>query len=243
MADQIQQAMRAIQAAEAAATPPAAPPAALASPSDSCVAIQGNYIQTQMAFSAASNNYQQCNTSNPSQYPITQVLQPVAAIAEQRQDIANLMQYTFQSLVTQYENAYTSAAAITYGVDPLNEYKSILQSQLDDTTALNGTLEQEIASNTNSVNQELAVIPQLTSAGPFGFYNTYDAVGYVFFSFYILFFILLSIVLYVVFKNIYGLGTLLTGIGVVLGAATVGGYFCWQWLSNLPSIDRPVTVK
>jgi hypothetical protein len=242
MADQIQQAMQAIAAAEAAAAAQAAPVAA-APPSDPCVAIQGNYIQTQMAFTAASNNYQQCNTSNPSQYPITQVLQPVAAIAEQRQDSANLMQYIFQSLVTQYKNAYTSAAAITYGVDPLNEYKSILQSQLNTTTELNGTLEQEIASSTNSVNQELANIPQLTSSGPFGFYNTYDAIGYMFFLFYILFFILLSIVLYVVLKDTYKLDILLTGIVVLVGAATAGGYFCWQWLSNLPSIARPVVVK
>ena len=228
MADQIQQAMQAIAAAETAAAAQAAPVAA-APPSDPCVAIQGNYIQTQMAFTAASNNYQQCNTSNPSQYPITQSLQPVVPPEQQRAAIAKELNTQWGDIVQSYQNLFAGTQALVLAAQPIHDYRALLQAQLNTTIAENTAMAQQIASDTNTVQQELATIPDLTNLGPFGTATESSGLLFIFIPICILFSILVSIVLYISLKDTWSTSLLLTIIGILLVGTGVGLFFLSIW--------------
>ena len=196
---------------------------------DQCTTYSGAYTQAITNTTTATNNYEQCKTDQPSVYntnPITQTLQSVVDPVVQRKTIANALQTKFNDQVALYTSLLSSTKALIAATQPLNDYKTILTNQLESTNKENTSLLQKIQTYSNVINQTSNSIPELSNTGPFGATNLQNGVGYSFLTFYSLFFISLSAVLYLQFKNTISPSLLITGIVLMLGGAAAGAYFC-----------------
>lgn len=199
-----------------AAAPPAAP---------SCDSLYGDYIQKQTGFTSASSNLKICNTSDPTKYPMNMSLQPVITPAQQRYNTAQPLQAQFNSQLTLYTSLVASTKAFIAAAQPLQTYKSILESQLNGATTTNQNIQKQIATNTDIVNQVSVAVPQLSHIGPFGAKDLKTGVGYSFLVTYSLFFILVAIVLYIRFSQTGSKAVLIICLLIMLVAAAAGAYF------------------
>jgi len=191
----------------------------------SCDSLYGDYIQKQTGFASASSTLKMCNTSYPDKYPMNMSLQPVVTPAQQRYNTAQPLQAQFNSQVALYTSLVASTKAFIAAAQPLQTYKSILESQLNGVTTNNKNLKQQIATNTNTVNQVSVAVPQLSNIGPFGAKDLKTGVGYAFLVTYSLFFILVAIVLYIRFSQTGSKAVLIICLLIMLAAAATGAYF------------------
>jgi len=196
---------------------------------DQCTTYSGAYTQAITNITTATNNYEQCKTDQPSVYntnPITQTLQSIVDPVTQRKTIANALQTKFNDQVALYTSLLSSTKALIAATQPLNDYKTILTNQLESTNKENTSLLQKIQTYSNVINQTSNSIPELSNTGPFGATNLQNGIGYSFLTFYSLFFISLSAVLYLQLKNTVSPSLLITGIVLMVGGAAAGAYFC-----------------
>ena len=199
--------------------------AAAAPPAPSCDSLYGDYIQKQTGFASASSNLKMCNTSDPTKYPMNMSLQPVITPAQQRYNTAQPLQAQFNSQLTLYTSLVASTKAFIAAAQPLQTYKSILESQLNGATTTNQNIQKQIATNTDIVNQVSVAVPQLSHIGPFGAKDLKTGVGYSFLVTYSLFFILVAIVLYIRFSQTGSKAVLIICLLIMLVAAAAGAYF------------------
>jgi len=199
--------------------------AAAAAAAPSCDSLYGDYIQKQTGFTSASSTLKMCNTSDPTKYPMNMSLQPVITPAQQRYNTAQPLQAQFNSQLTLYTSLVASTKAFIAAAQPLQTYKSILESQLNGATINNKNLQQQIATNTNTVNQVSVTVPQLSHIGPFGAKDLKTGVGYSFLVTYSLFFILVAVVLYIRFSQTGSKPVLIICLLIMLAAAATGAYF------------------
>jgi len=196
--------------------------------STTCDTAQNNYIAGKIAMTNAQTAYGKCIGSDPaySSSSYTMALQPVVNSNTLRMNqVAPILQTINNQSVT-YSALITSTKALIAATQPLKDYKSILQNQLNATAQENQSVQQQITTNANTMTQTMASIPDLSNAGPFGTANAQSGVGYAFLSFYSVFFLLLSAVIYIKFKNSVSGSLLITGIVLLLGAAGAGAYCC-----------------
>ena len=192
-----------------------------------CTIAKNNYVAAKITMTNATSAYQTCSATNSSQYPAPdQILQPVPDPVTQRKTIADTLQTQFNDQVALYTSLLTSTKALIAATQPLKDYKSILTNQLNANNKQNQTLEQQITTGSNTINQVNSQIPELSNNGPFGATNLQDGVAYGFLTFYSLFFLSLSAVLYLRFKNTISPAILIIGILIMLGGATTGAYYC-----------------
>jgi len=193
--------------------------------SDTCDRLQGTYVQAITAASSAVSNYTICNTNDPTiyrmQYTVQQAVDPVI----QRSNTIRPILDSINNQAATYATLITSTKALIAATQPLNNYKTILQGQLDATAQQNKTLQEQITTDANAINQGMASIPDLSNAGPFGTATMQQGVGYGFLSIYSFFFILFSVFLYLRFKKSFSGSLLITGILLLLGGAGAGAYF------------------
>jgi len=192
-----------------------------------CTIAKNNYTAAKITMANTTSAYETCSKENPSQYPAPdQILQPIPDPVTQRKTIANTLQTKFNDQVALYTSLLSSTKALIAATQPLNDYKTILTNQLESTNKENTSLLQKIQTYSNIINQTSNSIPELSNTGPFGATNLQNGVGYSFLTFYSLFFISLSAVLYLQLKNTVSLSLLITGIILMLGGAAAGAYFC-----------------
>ena len=191
-----------------------------------CNTAKNNYIAAKITMTNATDAYQPCSTSNPSEYPAPdQILQPIPDPVAQRKTIANALQTKFNDQVALYTSLLSSTNALIAATQPLKDYKSILTSQLNANNKQNQILQEQVTTGSNTINQVNSEVPELASNGPFGSINLQNGVTYTFLTLYSLFFMSLSAVLYLQFKNTVSFSVLIPGIGIMLGGATIGGYY------------------
>lgn len=192
-----------------------------------CNTAKNNYIAAKITMTNATDAYQPCSTSNPSEYPTPdQTLQPIPDPVAQRKMIADALQTKFNDQVALYTSLLSSTNALIAATQPLKDYKSILTSQLNTNNKQNQILQEQVTSGSNTINQVNSKVPELVRNGPFGSTNLQKGVTYAFLTLYSLFFISLSAVLYLQFKNTVSPSLLITGIVIMLGGAAAGAYFC-----------------
>ena len=192
-----------------------------------CTTAQNNYTAAKITMQNATATYQTCSTQNPSQYSAPdQILQPIPDPVVQRTTIANTLQTQFNDQVALYTSLLSSTKALIAATQPLTDYKSILTNQLNATNQQNQILLQQITTGANTINQVNTQVPELVSNGPFGSTNLQSGITYTFLSFYSLFFISLSAVLYLRFKNTVSLYLLITGIIIMIACAAVAAFMC-----------------
>jgi hypothetical protein len=215
---QNQQRQAAVAAASAASLASAIPP---------CTIAKNNYTAAKITMANTTSAYETCSKENPSQYPAPdQILQPIPDPVTQRKTIANTLQTKFNDQVALYTSLLSSTKALIAATQPLNDYKTILTNQLESTNKENTSLLQKIQTYSNVINQTSSSIPELSNRGPFGATNLQNGVAYSFLSLYSLFFISLSAVLYLQFKNTVSPYLLITGIVLMIVLAAMGAYFC-----------------
>ena len=112
--------------------------------------------------------------------------------------------------------------ALVVATEPLKTYKDILQSQLTNNMNQVISTKQKIASGASQINSVNSQIPELSNTGPFGTTNNRRGVGIAFLVFYSLFFLSLSAVLYLRFKESVQKSLLIIGILIMLGGAGTG---------------------
>ena len=197
----------------------------MATTETSCTRLYGKYIETQNDYVTATGNLQFCNRDYPNKNPINYSTQKVLSPSDQKKNTIDPLGQQFNDQVALYTSLVGSTKALIAATQPLKDYKSILQQQLNQTSEQNQSMQQKITTSTNIINQESAAVPDLSNAGPFGTPNLQKGVGYAFLAFYILFFILLSVFLYIQFKNSGSVALVITGIFLMLVAAGAGAYF------------------
>ena len=189
-----------------------------------CTTAQNNYTAAKITMQNATAAYQTCSTQNPSQYSAPdQILQPVPDPVVQRTAIANTLQTQFNDQVALYTSLIASTKALIAATQPLKDYKSILTNQLNTTNQQNETLQQQITTGTNTFNQVNSNVPELSNTGPFGTANLRSGVLGSFLFFNSLFYIVLSAVLYLRYKNSISPGILYSGIAALILLGGVGG--------------------
>jgi hypothetical protein len=170
----------------------------------------------------------QCEAQYPGKYPVNYVLQKTglndALKAQQAQDLQAL-NLRFTNAVANYTGMLATTKALIVATEPLKTYKNILQSQLSTDTSQVNSIKQKIASGANQINSVNSQIPDLSNTGPFGSTNNRRGIGIAFLVIYSLFFISLSAVLYLRFKESVQKSLLITGILILLGGAGTGAYF------------------
>jgi len=195
--------------------------------SDACNTAKNNYIAAKITMTNATSAYQTCSAQNPSQYVAPdQTLQPVPDPVAQRKTIADTLQTQFNDQVALYTSLLSSTKALIAATQPLKDYKSILTNQLNATNQQNQTMQEQLTTGSNTINQVNSQVPELVSNGPFGAANLQNGVAYSFLTLYSLFFLSLSVVVYLQFKNIISPSLLIIGIIIMLGGAATGAYFC-----------------
>ena len=207
--------------------------------SDSCDASKVRYDNTIKDASSALLTYASCNSADAVNYPMEKTVQSVINPIQQRTITLVPIIESINNQNATYTALVTSTKALIAATQPLTDYKTILQGQL------NTSLQQQIASNANTTMASMALIPDLSNGGPFGTSNVQQGIMYSFLTFYSLFFILLSVVIYLKFKNSLPSSMLITGILVLLGAAGVGAYFCAVYslfLFDVQSLITTITV-
>jgi len=196
-------------------------------PTTTCNTAKNNYVAAKITMTNATSAYQTCSAQNPSQYSAPdQILQPVPDPVAQRKTIADALQVKFNDQVALYTSLLTSTKALIAATQPLKDYKSILTNQLNATNQQNQTLQEQLTTGSNVINQVNSQVPELSNHGPFGATNIQNGVAYTFLTFYSLFFLSLSTVLYLQFKNTISPSLLITGIIIMVGCAATGAYFC-----------------
>jgi hypothetical protein len=205
----------------------AAAAASLASAVPPCTIARNNYTAAKITMANTTSAYETCSKENPSQYPAPdQILQPIPDPVAQRKTIADALQTKFNDQVALYTSLLSSTNALIAATQPLKDYKSILTSQLNANNQQNQILQEQVTTGSNSINQINTQLPDLSNNGPFGATNLQNGVGYSFLTFYSLFFLSLSAVLYLKFKNTVSPSLLITGIIIMVGGAAAGAYFC-----------------
>jgi hypothetical protein len=192
----------------------------------SCDTALNDYTVAKINIDNAVSKYETCRNTNSNLPPVDKTLQPVPNPTSQRITTVQPLLQTINNQTATYTALITSTKALIAATQPLIDYKTILQGQLDATGQQNQTLQQQIVTDANLLNQTMASIPDLSNAGPFGTANVQSGVSYAFLSFYSFFFILLSVLLYWRFKNSFPKSLLITGIVIMLLAAGAGAYFC-----------------
>jgi len=194
--------------------------------SDTCDTAKNEYISAKIAIANKTKAYQPCAGTDEAYPAVDETLQPVADPKTQNINTVSPIVQSINDSTTTYTALVTSTKALLAATQPLTDYKTILQNQLNATTQHNQSLQQKITTETNSMNQTMAAIPDLSNAGPFGASNVQQGVGYAFLTFYSFFFILLSVFLYIYFKNSISSSLLITGIVLVIGLAGLIAYIC-----------------
>jgi hypothetical protein len=206
--------------------------------SDQCTSVYGDYIQKRTAFSAASGTYESCHQSDPKKYPLDYSLQAVVDPNQARIETANVLRKQFQNQLAHYTSLVSSTKALLAATQPLKEYKTILQKQLNQATEQNKNLKEQIATGANVVNALFETQPQLTNTGPFGTVNDKQGILSSFLFFNSLFYILLSLYIYMRFKNSVSSAVIYAVIGLLLVVCIVGGgYLSYIILTMHDNID------
>ena len=200
------------------------------------VACDANYGNYTAAIGAYTTNYAKfdqalqktCATQNPGKYPAEYILQKAgendALKSQQAKDIQAL-QTRFSNAVANYTGMLATTKALVVATEPLKTYKDILQSQLTNNMNQVISTKQKIASGASQINSVNSQIPELSNTGPFGTTNNRRGVGIAFLVFYSLFFLSLSAVLYLRFKESVQKSLLIIGILIMLGGAGTAAYF------------------
>ena len=192
-----------------------------------CTIAKNNYVAAKITMTNATSAYQTCSEQNPSQYSAPdKTLQPIPDPVAQRKTIADTLQTRFNDQLALYTSLLTSTKVLIAATQPLKDYKSILTNQLNATNQQNQTLQEQLTTGSNIINQVNSQVPELSNHGPFGATNIQNGVAYTFLTLYSLFFLSLSAVLYLRFKNTISPSLLITGIIIMLGGAATGAYFC-----------------
>jgi hypothetical protein len=194
-----------------------------------CSAKQGTYIQSMGAFQQAELAYKPCSTTDQTtynQYPIIQTIQPIPNPKQILVDTRAILLSQYNTLIASYSSLLSSTKALIAATQPLQSYKSMLQSQLDASSQQMNMIQQQIATESTIITQTNATNPELSNIGPFGTSNVQTGVSAAFLTFYSIFFILISAILYLQFKNSVSSASLIIGIILLLTAAGTGAYFC-----------------
>lgn len=212
---------------------------------DICTELQGKYVQSINAASSAVSNYSSCNTNDPNAYRMEYTVQSVISPSQQRINTISPIINSIGDKANTYTALVTSTKALIAATQPLTDYKSILQGQLDATLQQNASMQQQITTDANSTRISMAITPDLSNGGPFGTSSVQQGIMYSFLAFYSLFFVLLSLIIYLKFKNSLSSSMLITGIVVLLVAAGIGAYFCAVYslfMFDAQSLVSTVTV-
>jgi hypothetical protein len=194
------------------------------------------YDTAKSTFVAAAATYELCTGQNPTAYPPpSESLQPISSQAQSNTKEAAELKVKFEKNKTIYSNMLQTVKVMKAAAEPLTEYRTILNKQLNDKQTINAKLETKISTGANEFNGVAAEFEDLSNTGPFGFANTKLGVGYVFLGMYSLFFIVLGIVLFVRFKNSLGTIPMLVIVILLLIAAGLIEYF----LLLYPIINTP----
>jgi len=204
-----------------------------------CTIAKNNYTAAKITMANTTSEYEKCSKENPSQYSAPdQILQPIPDPQTQRQIVADTLKSQLNEKLASYTALLTSTKALMAATQPLKNYKSILQTQLNATSQQNETLKQTITSGEQTVNASISADPQLSNTGPFGTINSRTGIiiGFLFFN--SLFYILLSIVLYLRYKNSISPGVLYSGLAMlILFGGIGGGYMSYIVLSMWDNMD------
>jgi len=212
---------------------------------NACDASKVLYNNTIKDASNAVSNYASCNSADAVNYPMDKTVQTAISPSQQRTNTVKPIIDAINNQNTTYTALVTSTKALIAATQPLTNYKTILQAQLAATTIQNASMQKQIASDANSTMLTMAATPDLSNGGPFGTSSVQQGVLWGFLSFYSLFFILLSVIIYLKFKNSIRSSVLITGIVVLLGAAGTGAYFCAAYslfLFDVQSLVTTITV-
>lgn len=200
------------------------------------IACDANYAKYTAAVGAYNTNIVRfnqplqttCTAQNPGKYPIKYVLQKTGLSDElkaQQAEVLKALNTRFSNAVANYTGMLATTKALVVATEPLKTYKSILQSQLTTNATQVDSMKQKIASGANQINSVNSQIPDLSKNGPFGSTDNRTGVGIGFLVFYSLFFLSLSAVLYLRFKESVQKSLLIMGILIMLGGAGTGAYF------------------
>jgi hypothetical protein len=215
--------------------------------SDTCDTAQNKYIAEKIAMTNAQIAYARCVGTDPA-YPTSSYNMALQPVIDPKTDRMRQVLPVVQNISNQaslYASLITSTKALIAATQPLTDYKTILQGQLNATLQQNASMEQQITTDAAITMANLAITPDLSKGGPFGTSNVQQGVLWGFLAFYSLFFILLSVVIYLKFKNSVSSSLLITGIIVMLAAAGVGAYFTAAYslfLFDVQSLITTVTV-
>jgi hypothetical protein len=182
---------------------------------------QALYNTAQSTFVEAAATYGLCTAQNPTTYPSpSKSLQPTSSQAQSNTKDTVELKAKFEGNKVIYSNMVQTVKVMMAAAEPLTEYRTILNKQLNEKQTINTKLETKIATGANEFNGVAVEFEDLSHTGPFGFSNIKRGVGYTFLAMYNLFFLVLGIVLFVRFKN--SLGTILMIVIVILLLITAG---------------------
>lgn len=213
--------------------------------SDTCNTAQNNYIAGKIAMGNAETAYEKCAGTDAAYPALDKTLQPVVDPKTTRTKEINPFLQTMAEKSSLYTSLITSTKALIAATQPLTDYKTILQEQLNSTLVQNASMQQQITTNANTTMLTMASTPDLSSGGPFGTSNVQQGVLWGFLSFYSLFFLLLSVIIYLKFKNSLSSALLITGIVILLIAAGLGAFYAATfslYLFDIQSLMTTVTV-
>jgi hypothetical protein len=200
------------------------------------IACDANYANYTAALGGYNTNYAKfnqplqtvCATQNPTKYKVGYTLEKTglsdALKAQQAKDLEGL-KIRYNYVTANYTGMLATTKALIVATEPLRTYKDLLQRQLTANSNQISSMQQQISSGANQINSVNSKIPDLSNTGPFGSTNDRTGVGIAFLVFYSLFFLSLSAVLYLRFKESVQKTLLIIGILIMLGGAGAGAYF------------------
>jgi hypothetical protein len=194
------------------------------------------YQTAENSFRQAATAYALCTAQNPSTYtPPSNSLQPTSSQSQSNAMQTAELKTKFEGNKIIYSNMLQTVKVMMAAAEPLTEYRTILNNQLNDKKNINAKLETKIATGANEFNGIAVAFEDLSHTGPFGFSNIKLGVGYAFLAVYNLFFLVLGIVLFVRFKN--SLGTIPMIIIVIL--LLIGAGLIEYFVLVYPIINTP----
>lgn len=210
--------------------------------SETCNTAKREYISAKITMTNKTNAYEPCAETDATYPAVDERLQPVPDPRTQRTNTLTPIIDAINNQNTTYTALVTSIKALISAMQPLTDYKTILQNQLASTSTNNAVIQKQIASNANSTMISMAATPDLSKGGPFGTSNVQQGVLWGFLSFYSFFFILLSAVIYLKLKNSVSMSLLIIGILILLAGAGAGAYFCAAYSLFLFDVQSFVTT-
>lgn len=199
-------------------------------------ACDANYANYTTAIGGYNTNYAKmdqslqttCATQYPTKYKVDYTLQTTglsdALKAQQAQDLQGL-KTRYNYVTANYTQMLATTKALIIATEPLRNYKDLLQRQLTANSNQVSSMQQQISSGANQINSVNSKIPELSNTGPFGSTNNRTGIGIAFLVFYSMFFLSLSVVLYLRFNASVQKALLIIGIMILLVGAGAGAYF------------------